>query len=259
MHRVIVRSGIFFLLTACGGQGLTGLPIGGVGGVDVGGALESASELGKAATLTDEEVKAAALQLREYEEEHQERVAPASSSYAKRLAKLTNPYRNYNGMDLNFKVYESNEVNANATADGSIRVYTGLMDLMNDDEMLFVIGHEIGHVAQGHTAKQMRVALATSGLRKGASASGTSAGALVASELGGMLEAVLNAQYSQGQETESDDFGLQFLRKTGNSPDGAESSLRKLAKLSGGEHSILSSHPDPDGRADRIGQMVRGG
>ena len=36
-------------------------------------------------------------------------------------------------------------------ADGTIRVYSGLMDLMTDDELLFVIGHEMGHVAVSYT------------------------------------------------------------------------------------------------------------
>lgn len=255
MYRILIILVSCLFLVACG-QGLSGVPLGSVGGVNVDGAVESAADLGKAATLTDEEVKASALQMREYEEKNKEKVAPASSPYAQRLARLTDKYRNYDGLSLNFKVYESDEVNANATADGSIRVYTGLMDLMNDDEMLFVIGHEIGHVKNGHSAKEMRAALAMSGVRKGAGASGTVVGSIAASELGGLLEAVLNAQYSQSQETESDDYGLQFLRKTGNDLSGAESALRKLAELSGGEHSFLSSHPDPEARAERISQMI---
>ncbi|MFN3432343.1 MAG: ABC transporter substrate-binding protein, partial [Candidatus Sericytochromatia bacterium] len=48
-----------------------------------------------------------------------------------RLARLTAKHVNEDGMKLNFKVYLSKEVNANATADGSIRVYSGLMDMMN--------------------------------------------------------------------------------------------------------------------------------
>jgi putative metalloprotease len=231
--------------------------MGSVGGVNVDGAMGAAADLGKAATLTDEEVKSSALQMREYEEKNKEKVAPASSQYAKRLAKLTDKYKRYDGLNLNFKAYENDEVNANASADGSVRVYSGLMDLMKDDELLFVIGHEVGHVKNGHTAKAMRTALAMSGVRKGAAASGTAVGAIAASEMGGLLEAVLNAQFSQSQETESDDYGLSFLRKTGAKLGDAESALRKLAQLSGGKHSILSSHPDPAKRADRMAQLAR--
>lgn len=255
MKRVAGILGVCVMLAACGGQGLP--KMGNVGGVNVDAAMDSASDLGKAATLTEEEVKASAKEMRLYEEQSKEKVAPASDKYAVRLAKLTDKYRKYDGLDLNFKAYLSDSVNANASADGSVRVYTALMDLMDDQELLFVIGHEIGHVKNGHTAKQMRAALAMSGVRKGAAASGTVAGKLSSSELGGLLESVLNAQYSQSQETESDDYGLQFQRKTGGNVSAAESALRKLAKLSGGEHSMLSSHPDPAQRADRMAQLAK--
>ncbi len=223
-------------------------------GFDVGRALGAAADLGKAATVSDDEVRTYARQMRTYEERSREKVAPASSPYAQRLAGLTDRYRNYDGLALNFKVYQSREVNANASADGSVRVYSGLMDLMTDDELLFVIGHEIGHVKRGHSAKAMRTALATSGLRKAAgAASNSTVSTLADSQLGGLLQAVVNAQHSQAQETESDDYGLAFLRKAKAKPEAAASSLRKLAKLSGGGGAtILSSHPDPARRAERM-------
>ncbi|MGR8930542.1 MAG: M48 family metalloprotease [Gammaproteobacteria bacterium] len=256
MNRVIGIVGISMLVTACGGQGVN---MGSVAGVDVGTALGAATDLTKAATLTEQEVIDSSRQMRLYEEQNKETVAPASGEYSQRLAKLTDKLGNYDGLNLNFKAYLSDSVNANATADGSVRVYTALMDLMDDDELLFVIGHEIGHVKNGHSAAEMRTALALSGIRKGAAATGTVAGDLAASKLGGLLEAVVNAQYSQSQETESDDYGLQFLRKTGGNLNAAASALRKLAELSGGQHSILSSHPEAAKRAERMAEMIKQG
>jgi putative metalloprotease len=237
-------------LSGCSGGGS-------LASVDVGTALGAAADLGRAATVTDDEVKAYAKQMRDYEEKSAVKVAPASSKYSKRLARLTNNYRDYDGMKLNFKVYDGKEVNANATADGSIRVYTGLMDLMNDDELLFVIGH----VKDGHSAKAMRTALAASGVRKAAAASGGGAvSMLAASELGALAEAVLNAQYSQSQETEADDYGLAFLKKNHLKVGGAVTSLRKLAQGSASSgYSILSTHPDPTQRADRLAKMTQSG
>jgi putative metalloprotease len=220
---------------------------------DLGRALGAAVDLGKAASVSDEEVKNYARQMRAYEERNKQKVAPPGSKYAQRLASLTDRYRRYDGLDLNFKVYQSATVNANASADGSVRVYSGLMDLMTDDELLFVIGHEIGHVKHGHSAKAMRTALTTSGLRKAAGAATSSTVATLAdSQLGGLLEGVVNAQHSQAQETESDDYGMKFLRANKHDTRAAASSLRKLAKLGGGGSSILSSHPDPGKRADRL-------
>ena len=237
------------LTAACNGMSLSNM--------DIGTAMGAAADLGKAATVTDAEVKSYAKQMRDHEEKSGVKIAGASSKYGKRLANLTSKYREYDGMKLNYKVYVDEEVNANASADGSVRVYTGLMDLMNDDELAFVIGHEIGHVKHGHTLKAMRTALASSGLRKAAASTGGAAGVLAGSELGALAEAALNARYSQGQETESDDYGLAFLRKSKRKLSGAESSLRKLAKLSGGEHSFLSSHPEPNARADRIAEEAK--
>ena len=34
-------------------------------------------------------------------------------------------------------------------ANGTVRVYAGLLDAMTDDEVRFVIGHEVGHVKLG--------------------------------------------------------------------------------------------------------------
>jgi len=197
-------------------------------------------------------VKDYARQMRAYEERAREQVAPPGSAYAKRLAPLTDRDRKYDGLVLDFKVYQSKQVNANASADGSIRVYTGLMDLMNDQELLFVIGHEIGHVKGGHSAKAMRTALATSGLRKAATAASGSSLRIADAQPGGLVEGVVNAQHSQAQETQSDDYGLAFMKKNNIPPAAAESALRKLAGLSKGSATILSSHPDPGERADRV-------
>jgi putative metalloprotease len=51
-----------------------------------------------------------------------------------------------------------NEVNAFMTADGSVRVYSGLMDIMDDNELFAVIGHEIGHVANHDSRDAIKAA-----------------------------------------------------------------------------------------------------
>jgi Zn-dependent protease with chaperone function len=36
-------------------------------------------------------------------------------------------------------------------ADGSIRIYSGLMEMMDDEKLLFVLGHEMGQVVEKHS------------------------------------------------------------------------------------------------------------
>ena len=56
---------------------------------------------------------------------------------------------------VSFKVVETDEVNAFASGDKEICVYTGLLKFVNDDdELAGVIAHEIGHIVNNHVAKQ---------------------------------------------------------------------------------------------------------
>ncbi|MCP5762619.1 metalloprotease LoiP, partial [Klebsiella pneumoniae] len=79
---------------------------------------------------------------------------------------------------VNYKVYMAKDVNAFAMANGCIRVYSGLMDMMTDNEVEAVIGHEMGHVALGHVKKGMQVALGTNAVRAAAASAGGIVGSL---------------------------------------------------------------------------------
>lgn len=214
--------------------------------------------MAKAATLSESDVIDGSRQMMVHQDA-KSKVAPAGDKYAKRLAGLTSKFTSEDGLKLNFKAYLSPEVNAFATPDGSIRVYSGLMDLMTDDELRGVIGHEIGHTKLGHSVSGMKKALLLSAARKGASASGNGAvSALAGSELGAIAESVLNAQFSQSDETASDDYGFGFMKKHNFNVAAMESAFRKLAKGESGGHSLMSTHPGSADRADRMKAKAEG-
>ena len=215
--------------------------------------LSAASDLVTAATISNDELIVMSRDMRAVGDK-ENTVAPANNKYAKRLARLTDKLRKEDGLDLNFKVYLTNDINANATADGSIRVYSGLMDMMTDNELLFVIGHEIGHVADGDSLDKIRMAYASSGLLKAAAASNkTAAAALNSAQLGDLLNTVLNAQFSQKQESDSDVYGYNLMKKYKIDTKAAVSALQKLG---GGATSLTASHPGSADRAKAIQKMI---
>ncbi|RYG57798.1 MAG: peptidase, partial [Alphaproteobacteria bacterium] len=129
-------------------------------------------------------------------------VAASNSKYSVRLAQVIRSMpTSVNNKTANYKVYLTQDVNAWAMANGCIRVYSGLMDLMNDDELRGVIGHEIGHVALGHSKARMQTAYAASAARGLASAAGGVAAQLSQSQAGDLAEKFVNAQFSQSQES----------------------------------------------------------
>lgn len=239
-------TGLFFLLFL-----LTGCE-----STDVMTAADAGRDAVKALTLSDQNVQDIALKSSQ-SADAKHTVARSDNRYATRLNSLITQQFQEGNLKFNYAVYISPEVNAFAMADGTIRVYSGLMDLLDNGELRFVIGHEMGHVVKSHIRKKIQLAYAASAVRKAVSSQNGAAGEVARSVAGNFAESLMNAQFSQMEEKEADDYGLEFLkRKKYSSPD-AISALRKIAKLSTG-HSFLSSHPDPEKRADRLQAQLEG-
>lgn len=138
-----------------------------------------------------------------------------------RIKRLAQPYldaRKNKRIDYTFSVIDDPQVNAFAHLGGYIYVNKGLLDFVeSDEELQFVIGHEIGHVDLGHCAEQLTY---------------TARAAEVAGEAGATL-AQLGYQaialgYSEDKEFESDAYAYRHLKSI---RPAAISFLQRLADL----------------------------
>lgn len=180
-------------------------------------------------------------------------LAKKNSNYALRLAKITKNITTPDKLKLDIKVYVNKSINAFATANGSVRIYSGIMDAMTDKEVLFVIGHEIGHVKKKHSKDSYRVAYALSGLRKGAVAQGGMVGTIANSMVGQLSTSLVDAKFSRNEERSADAYGLEFLTHNGLSKKEAKAvAISSLAKLKSSSSNMLSSHPSSANRIDAI-------
>ena len=221
--------------------------------MDSNGLMSSGAEAFQAYSLSDQQVIALSNEACK-EMDSKATIAPASSAYSQRLAKIADALgNNINGQAVNYKVYMAKDVNAFAMANGCIRVYSGLMDMMNDNEVEAVIGHEMGHVALGHVKRGMQVALGTNAVRVAAASAGGVVGSLSQSQLGDLGEKLVNSQFSQRQESEADDYSYDLLRKRGINPTGLATSFEKLSKLEAGrQSSMFDDHPASEARAQHV-------
>lgn len=225
--------------------------------MDSNGLLSSGAEAFQAYSLSDAQVKALSDESCK-ELDSKATLAPANSPYRQRLAKIASALGdNINGQAVNYNVYITKDVNAFAMANGCIRVYSGLMDMMNDNEVEAVIGHEMGHVALGHVKRGMQVALGTNAVRVAAASAGGVVGSLSQSQLGDLGEKLVNAQFSQRQEAEADDYSYDLLRKRGINPSGLATSFEKLAQQEAGRQSTMfDDHPASEARAQHIRERM---
>ncbi|UFH53581.1 M48 family metallopeptidase [Spirosoma sp. KNUC1025] len=214
-----------------------------------------------AATLTDAQVAAYTRQAVQ-QMDAKNPVASSSDPYAQRLSRIVSRHHTVGGLPINYKVYKVADVNAFATADGSVRVFKGLMDVMTDNELLAVMGHEIGHVIEHHSRDAMKSALRRSAVRNAAASQSGALGKLSRSQLGDLADYLAGASFSRKQETEADDYSYSFLKRNGYNVLALATSFEKLAKLSGGGKGgqvtqILSTHPDSKARAQRVRDRAR--
>lgn len=224
--------------------------------IDTKKVLKAASDVTSAVTLSDEDVAALCRESVKWMDEHNP-VSVPESAYSRRLDSLMKKVGEIAGLKLNYKVYEVVDVNAFACGDGSIRVFSALMDLMDDDELMAVIGHEIGHVVHTDSKDAMKNAYLASAAKSAAGAAGGVMEKLTDSQLGEIAQVLAGAQFSQKQESEADEYGFEFCVKHGFDPYGMANALNKLNQLSGEQKSsmfqkMFSSHPDTEKRVARM-------
>jgi putative metalloprotease len=222
------------------------------------GLMQALMEAIGSATLSDAQVAELSRQaIKEMDTKNP--VAAANDPYTVRLNKIVSRHHTISGIPVNYKVYKVADVNAFATADGSVRVFKGLMDIMTDNELLAVMGHEIGHVVNHDTRDGMKSALRRSAVRDAVGSTSGKLGELSRSQLGDIADGLLGAKFSRQQETEADDYSYGFLKRYGYNVLALATSFEKLAKLSGGQGgpTFLSSHPDSQARAQRVRDRAR--
>jgi metalloprotease len=183
-------------------------------------------------------------------------VAGPKDPYTIRLNKVFGKHVNENGLTLNYKVYSVKDVNAFATADGSVRVFSGLMDIMDDNELLAVIGHEIGHVANHDSRDAMKAAYRKEALIDAAASQSDKVAAVTDSQMGKIANALLDSKHSRSQESDADTYSYDFMKRNGYNVNAVESAFNILAKMSQGQDAsfidkMMSSHPDSKERAEK--------
>ena len=209
--------------------------------INVGKVVQAGTDAAKAITLSDADIAAMSREYMQWMDTHNPLTKP-DTEYGKRLEKLTGHIKEVDGLKVNFGVYEVVDVNAFACGDGSVRICAGLMDIMTDDEVMAVVGHEIGHVIHTDSKDAMKSAYLRSAVKNAAGAASSTVSKLTDSELGAMAEALAGAQYSQKHNLD---------------PYAMYNALNKLLELSADApkeskfQKMFSSHPDTAKRVAR--------
>lgn len=145
-------------------------------------------------------------------------------------------------------------VNALALPGDRIIIYAGLIDQVeSENELMMVLGHELGHFAHRDHLRSLGREL----LLPIAFASLIGDSSWISASAAATIGAVSKAQYSQSQENQADEFGLTLLQKTYGHVAGATDFFARLSKQPNLDLAFLSTHPAPGKRVTQINRLIQ--
>ena len=159
-------------------------------------------------------------------------------------------------------VFEDPSYNAFALPGNKIGVYTGLSNLVqNQDQLAAVIGHEIGHVLARHSNERASQELAVNqGMAMIQSMSNPTSpmGQTAFGLLGLGAEYGVLMPYSRTQESEADVIGIDLMAKAGFDPRQSINLWQRMEQASQGQQPVefLSTHPSPATRIRDLEQHM---
>jgi len=164
----------------------------------------------------------------------------------------------------NFNFYllkDPNTINAFALPGGQVFITRALFDKLQDESQLAgVLGHEVGHVINRHSAEQMAkkqrdqmlvVATGVGASDRGNRGSMAAAVAAVVAQMRGL-------SYSRSDESEADRYGLKLMGQAGYDPRGMLDVMQVLKQAGGGgrQPEWMLTHPLPENRFAEVKQII---
>lgn len=152
-----------------------------------------------------------------------------------------------------FGLIKTDSVNAFATPGGFVLVTVGLIKLLdNEDELAFVLAHEIAHVIQRH---HYRVVLRQRLAEKAAKNLQVATGELDNAALSQASAQIYARGLDKSSEFEADRMGVELMTQAGFDPAFAMGVLERLQNLKGNDPRadlLFSTHPSPAERLDTV-------
>ncbi len=186
---------------------------------------------------------------------------PAVSDYIQILGESIAKTTSRSDLDWHFYVVNTKQVNAFALPGGFVYVNRGLIESTDRlDELTGSLGHEIGHVVERHSVKQMEKTQKTN---LGVAAVCTltnicqSGLAQAAVQVGGTA---LFARYSRLDELQADSEGVVNVTRAGYDPQGIPDLFQVLLKQREYQPTVVegwfASHPLEEARIQRAKTLI---
>jgi predicted Zn-dependent protease len=162
-----------------------------------------------------------------------------------------------------FSTADYRELNAFALPGGPVWINRGILDAATTEaQVAGVLAHEIAHIAERHSARQITKGTVANGLLGllGAMIGDNGAGAAAARVAAGLTANSFMLKFSRDDERDADRQGVQILRGAGYDTRGLIEFMQVLdaqqGRAPGSVAQFLSTHPAPASRVRDLEQLV---
>ena len=164
------------------------------------------------------------------------------------------------GLNYQFRIVDSEAINAFAVPGGYVYFTRGIMAHFNNEaQFAGVLGHEIGHITARHSVVQQRNAILGQ--------VGLIAGMVISPEFGQFAQqasqglGLLFLKFGRDDERQSDELGVEYSSKIGydaHEMAGFFTTLERSSAKSGAEElpDFLSTHPNPGSRNVTVNKLA---
>ena len=159
-------------------------------------------------------------------------------------------------------VFDSEQVNAFALPGGKIGVYTEILKVAkNQDQLAAIIGHEVGHVIEGHSNERLSSGqLSQIGLTAVAAvleSQNVESRNMMMAGLGLGVQYGIIMPYGRTHEKEADIVGQDLMATAGFDPSAAIDLWYNMAQLGGGQPpEFMSTHPSNETRISKLSEHL---
>jgi len=165
------------------------------------------------------------------------------------------------GLQWEFNVIESKEMNAFCLPGGKVAVYTGILPIaQNEAGLAAIIGHEVAHAVARHAGERMSQALLVNlGLTVAdISLQNSQQRPLIMAAMGIGASVGVLLPYSRKHEAEADEIGTVYMARAGYDPREAVLLWQRFAQTGGQRPPpFLSTHPAPESRAEELEKIAQ--
>ncbi|MBK5721452.1 M48 family metalloprotease [Dysgonomonas sp. Marseille-P4677] len=160
------------------------------------------------------------------------KITGSNDAYTLRLKDvLGDNFKMLENKNLDIKIYNTTEANIITLNNGSIRIYSGMMDILTDFEIQALIALQVGHIKTGNIRNNLLKVVSGNNLDEMTEAQLGKILSFSGDKIKTISNELLLLPYTRDQNKSADNYAKKYLKKNEGNNDAYSQLLSKIRKL----------------------------